>query len=169
MYLLSSPVPFLPFLPCYAPTPNLLSLPFLAPLATPSIPFSPLPLLLLLHPLFPYLLFPCFSSPYLLLHLFYSHLVTPSTPPLLPCVFPCFPLPSIPSLLFHSHRVFPLLLLFHSPSPPPPPIPPCAVIEGDYAVCMQHLMRFPVVYEVNYLVQRALHLRSPVSVYIAQK
>lgn len=35
------------------------------------------------------------------------------------------------------------------------------LIEGDYAVCMQHLMRFPVVYEVNYLVQRALHLRNP--------
>lgn len=38
------------------------------------------------------------------------------------------------------------------------------VIEGDYAVCMQHLMRFPAVYEVNYLVQRALHLRNPVRV-----
>ena len=36
------------------------------------------------------------------------------------------------------------------------------VIEGDYAVCMQHLMRFPALCEVNYLVQRALHLRNPV-------
>ena len=39
---------------------------------------------------------------------------------------------------------------------------PPAVIEGDYAVCMRHLMHFPTVYEVNYLVQRALHLRNPV-------
>ncbi len=39
----------------------------------------------------------------------------------------------------------------------------CPVIEGDYAVCMQHLMQFPTVYEVNYLVQRSLHLRNPVS------
>ena len=42
-------------------------------------------------------------------------------------------------------------------------LPPSTVIEGDYAVCMQHLMHFPPVYEVNYLVQRALHLRNPVS------
>ena len=37
-----------------------------------------------------------------------------------------------------------------------------AVIEGDYATCMQHLMHFPTVYEVNYLIQRSLHLRNPV-------
>ena len=37
-----------------------------------------------------------------------------------------------------------------------------AVIEGDYAVCMHHLMHFPTVYEVNYLIQRSLHLRNPV-------
>ena len=36
------------------------------------------------------------------------------------------------------------------------------MIEGDYAVCMQHLMRFPALCEVNYLVQRALHLKNPV-------
>ncbi|XP_064397885.1 TBC1 domain family member 5-like [Halichondria panicea] len=35
---------------------------------------------------------------------------------------------------------------------------------GDYSTCMQYLMHFPPVYEVNYLVQRALHLRNP-SVY----
>ena len=55
------------------------------------------------------------------------------------------------------------------PPPPPPPsislsLSLSSVIEGDYAVCMQHLMHFPPVYEVNYLVQRALHLRNPVSV-----
>ena len=49
---------------------------------------------------------------------------------------------------------------------PPSPLCPSAVIEGDYAVCMQHLMHFPPVYEVNYLVQRALHLRNPVSLII---
>ena len=43
-----------------------------------------------------------------------------------------------------------------------PPLLPLAVIEGDYAVCMRHLMHFPTVYEVNYLIQRALHLRNPV-------
>ena len=37
-----------------------------------------------------------------------------------------------------------------------------SVVSGDYTLCMQHLMRFPNVYEVNYLVQRALHIRSPV-------
>jgi hypothetical protein len=35
------------------------------------------------------------------------------------------------------------------------------LIEGDYATCMHHLMHFPTVYEVNYLVQRSLHLRNP--------
>ena len=58
--------------------------------------------------------------------------------------------------------------LISLPPPPPslslcPPPPTTTVIEGDYAVCMQHLMHFPPVYEVNYLVQRALHLRNPVS------
>jgi hypothetical protein len=35
------------------------------------------------------------------------------------------------------------------------------LIEGDYATCMHHLMHFPTVYEVNYLIQRSLHLRNP--------
>ena len=37
-----------------------------------------------------------------------------------------------------------------------------SVIEGDYATSMHHLMHFPTVYEVNYLIQRSLHLRNPV-------
>ena len=40
--------------------------------------------------------------------------------------------------------------------------PQHTVIEGDYATCMHHLMHFPTVYEVNYLIQRSLHLRNPV-------
>ncbi|CAI8025344.1 TBC1 domain family member 5 [Geodia barretti] len=35
------------------------------------------------------------------------------------------------------------------------------LIEGDYATSMHHLMHFPTVYEVNYLIQRSLHLRNP--------
>lgn len=43
-------------------------------------------------------------------------------------------------------------------------LPPThTVTGGDYSTCMQYLMHFPPVYEVNYLVQRALHLRNPVS------
>ena len=38
------------------------------------------------------------------------------------------------------------------------------VIDGDYTTCMHHLMHFPTVYEVNYLIQRSLHLRNPVSI-----
>lgn len=35
------------------------------------------------------------------------------------------------------------------------------LIDGDYTTCMHHLMHFPTVYEVNYLIQRSLHLRNP--------
>lgn len=43
---------------------------------------------------------------------------------------------------------------------PRPPSSP--VLSNDYTTAMQALMTYPYVGEVNYLVQKALHLRSPV-------
>lgn len=36
------------------------------------------------------------------------------------------------------------------------------LLTGDYSACMQLLMRYPTVYEVSDLVQKALHLRNPI-------